>query len=559
MPSAGSKQRPFQRLTGLETEYIIRYQSEHDGAWRASNAALCDAVTDYVSRRGAVARNIVQELGWFGVNGGAFRFEHIPILDLLVPTAGMLEGATPECRGPRQLLQYQRAQDVLLSQAMANSAGTGGEASLVKVSYDSRQTAVGTHENYEATLAGGVGLFFWKIFLVLFLLVALPISIFVVFLLLFVAVARAAVLLAGGLLGLRERAARAWEIATMWTISIALFPVLLIPNLFLKLVAFRKYRRLMTAFLISRPVFSGAGGISSDGVFRLSLRARALGAVTSVASEVARPLFYFGHFLKSPMAALSGDVWTFGRLFGPRQRMQITCGESNMAQTSEFLKIGTTLLVLDAVEAGFLDDAPRVWFPLRAFRKICNDASLQATVRLNRGRKWTAIQIQRYYHEACARYLASLDEPHAEAEEVLRIWGEVLDALETDPTQLVGRVDWVTKRYLMTADGKDLPLDARRKIDLRYHELSKEGYYLQLESAGAAPTLIEPEDVVKAMQWPPEGTPAELRGRLIRENSRGRGSVLASWSVVRIPKAMGWKTVRLDQPDPENSEVESSP
>ena len=44
---------------------------------------------------------------------------------------GLIEGATPECRGPLQVVRYQRAQDQLLSQC-ARLAEVDGELSLVK-------------------------------------------------------------------------------------------------------------------------------------------------------------------------------------------------------------------------------------------------------------------------------------------------------------------------------------------------------------------------------------------------------------------------------------------
>src|SRR5262249_46087594 len=118
---------------------------------------------------------IVQDYGWFLANGGAVRFERIPLLGLL-PASGLVEGATPECRGPRQLLLYQRAQDVLLSRAAAASGGSDGVVSLLKNNRDARGSCYGSHENYEATVAAGVTLFLWRLGLVLLLpAVAVPV------------------------------------------------------------------------------------------------------------------------------------------------------------------------------------------------------------------------------------------------------------------------------------------------------------------------------------------------------------------------------------------------
>jgi Pup amidohydrolase len=102
-----------------------------------------------------------------------------------------------------------------------------------------------------------------------------------------------------------------------------------------------------------------------------------------------------------------------------------------------------------------------------------------------------------------------------------------------DPSRLVGKLDWVTKRFLLDQAGPGASPAARAKIDLRYHELSRDGYYLQLEAAGLAPTLVEPEQVLAAIAQPPPGTPATQRGRLIRQY--GDGAVRASWSAVITP------------------------
>src|SRR5262249_20514145 len=111
--------------------------------------------------------------------------------------------------------------------------------------------------------------------------------------------------------------------------------------------------------------------------------------------------------------------------------------------------------------------------------------------------------------------------------------------------RLVGKVDWVTKRSLLDALGRDAPLAEKRKLDLRYHELSRDGYYLQLEAAGAAPTLIDPEEVLQAMEAPPEGTPATVRGELIRRFATTADAMHASWHSVSIKEGPRTRVVKL--------------
>src|SRR5262249_37849849 len=160
------------------------------------------------------------------------------------------------------------------------------------------------------------------------------------------------------------------------------------------------------------------------------------------------------------------------------------------------------------------------------------------------GRRGTAVQIQRFYLDACRRLLERPGRADPEAVAILRRWQETLDALERDPTRLVGRLDWVTKRHLLDAAGAGAPVEVRRKIDLRYHELSREGYYYRLEAAGVAPTVVEPEEVFGVEGGPPAGTPAGAPGRVGREHA-GSQPLRAGWNAVVINPGPRQRVVRL--------------
>jgi proteasome accessory factor A len=310
-------------------------------------------------------------------------------------------------------------------------------------------------------------------------------------------------------------------------------PVQVVAQVLFGPTAFVRVRRQLLPFLMSRCVIAGAGMVHSDGRFTLSPRASTLRSLCGLSAAAWRSVFYFCHVVKASIEALAGDPGALARLFRHQQRLQISVGDSNMAQFAEYLKIGTTLLVLDAIDAGELEDAPRLWRPLAALRVLCADANLQARVRLRGGRYWSAVQIQRYYLEACRRFVNRCAPEHEEAQQVLRLWEQTLDDLAVDPSRLVGKLDWVTKRYLLELAGPDASPAARSKVDLRYHELSREGYYLQLEAAGLAPTLVEPEEVLDAIAQPPPGTPATRRGQLIRQHAES--GLRASWSSVILP------------------------
>jgi proteasome accessory factor A len=610
----------FQRLVGLETEYALRYHPQQPGTRRPANAALFERLLVKIRGRVAAVRSALLLREWFLANGGMVRLEAHHAY-LVRPESGLVEGATPECRGPRQLLRHQRAQDVLLSRAAA-ADDVNGQMTLLKHNCDSRGNFYGSHENYELVLARGVLLGLWRLGVALLTPVVLLLGIAII-LAFFLALAvgrlafaaaaawqglwrkdgekRSAALRMAGLTWLRilllplvlsvvagTEAPKTWPVlVAIWTpvvlvlagaIGLGLLLALAVgrpgsaagedrlaaleeaglrgllllrslpltlPWLLLQPLAFRRQRRQLLAFLISRPVLAGAGTVGPDGRFGLSPRAPAITAVNSVTSSYFRPVFYFGHIFKQMVFLLAGDVGAYRQLFRQRQRLQITVGDANMAQTAEYLKIGTTLLVLDAIEAGALTEAPRLRRPLRALRTFCADPDLRARVRLKNGQSCTALAIQRFYLDACRRFVDQVAAPHPEADEVLRVWEETLDALEHDPDRLIGKLDWVTKRYLLDDLGPQASVAAKRKLDLRYHELSRDGYYLRLEAAGAAPTVVEPEEVLQAIEVPPEGTPATLRGQLIREFAQSPEQVHASWHSVSIKDGPRTRVVKL--------------
>ncbi len=553
----------FDRLIGMETEYALRFHPASPDGDRTPNSVLFQGLLEHLKTKVPLAPSLTGEAfgphTWFLANGAAVRFERILYFGFL-PQVGLVEGMTPECRGPRQLLLCQRAQDVLLSQAAANAA-TSGAATLIKNNCDPFGNCYGNHENYEATVASGAMLLFWRLGIVVLTPVLFVLA-FVIDLLVLATIGLlyAATSLVCRAFRIRTRPLRVWEVGAPLLLDWILLPVRLIAGTFFELTAFRPQRERLLAFLVSRPIVTGSGALDGHGRFHLSARARMIQHECGVVRKRSRPIFLFNHMLNNVLRPLLGDRFSYATLFRARQRLQISVGDSNMTQVAEYLKIGTTLLVLDAIEAGDLENAPRLKRPVRALHAICADPNLRTAVPLTHGERWTALQIQRFYLDACRRYVnrttstapasaapASRAPAAAvpEARAILQVWQETLDALERDPTELVGKLDWVTKRYLLEQAGGDAPLDARRKIDVRYHELSRDGYYLQLEAAGLAPTIVEPEEVLLAAVTPPLETPAAERGNLIRAHAASGKPVRTSWSAAIVGSGQQSHIVRF--------------
>jgi proteasome accessory factor A len=533
----------FDRLAGLETEYVLRFRPRVQGKRRTTNAELFDGLLAHLGAKVPLVKAIASEKCWFLANGGGLRFEVIPFY-FLFPASGFVEGSTPECRGAKDLLLYQRAQDVLLSQHAAASGGDNGDVALVKSSHDGDGHLFGCHENYEATIGSGVELLVWRVGLALMLPV-------------FFALFLSADLITLWLVGIVSVFELAWcgltwrkpgkyyAACLAWLMAICRTPNQLVGSAFVRLTAFRRLRPRLLPFLITRTIISGPGMVCPDGRLVLSPRATRLYSVCGMTAAGWRSVFYFCHIFKSLNELILGDWRSIAHLFRRRQRLQITIGDSNMAQFAEYLKVGTTLLVLDAIEAGDLAEVPRLRRPLQALRSISADLELQATLPLADGNRATALEIQRFYLNACRHSLKRRDVSDPAAQDVITLWEDTLDALEASPAALVGKLDWVTKKHLLDRLGPNAPVEEMRKLDLRYHELSRDGYYLRLEAAGVAPTLVQPEDVLKATTTPPEGTPATTRGRVIREFATPGRLVRASWSSVIVSEKKSNRVFRL--------------
>jgi proteasome accessory factor A len=171
--------------------------------------------------------------------------------------------------------------------------------------------------------------------------------------------------------------------------------------------------------------------------------------------------------------------------------------------------------------------------PIDALARISADPTLRATVQLADGSARTALAVQREYLRRCSAFVNGLANVCVdEAHDILRRWEEVLTLLEANQNQLVGRIDWITKRYLLEQCAPaDAPADVRQKIDLRYHELSPDGYFDRLRQADLPAKLLTESEITAAQTQPPPGTPATRRGRYVTAFA-GDPHARANWHAV---------------------------
>jgi Pup amidohydrolase len=552
------------RLLGLETEYAIRFTpAPHSPAPRNDEVfeAVRSAIDTLVLTR--PGRSLSKQQ-FFSENGGEFSYEVLPY----APGGGLIEGATPECRGPSQALLYQKAQDHLLCLALPlardtlQSQGYEGSLGLIKNCRDAQGHIYGAQENYDVELAAGARLLFWRAVLralIPFILLsslltwALVVVVLVAMVMLFIALGLAGLVWPGFRRGRIHQLFLADSQAlesglgrVMYWLERALWEPVMGPFLLVAgAVAFRRIRRDITGFLVTRPIFTGAGSLELNGSFVLCEKAQAMRRqVRRTLAPDDRAIFELGNLCKDLVDPMTLRLRSFVRLFRRRQRMQLGLSDSNMAQVAEYLKVAVTCLVIDMSEAGFLDGLPEPGDPLAALRAINADPGLDTRVAITGGEPMRAIDIQRAYLERAREFVHRDSTPSLEAAEVVKRWREALDLLEAEPTALFGRVDWITKKQLVEqAGGGDH--EVQKKIDLKYHELGA-GYFSLLEKRDLAPRLVTEQEIERALREPPARSPAQIRSMIIRNLGRRDEKVRVSWSDVRIGGPLRGIVIRLD-------------
>ena len=291
-------------------------------------------------------------------------------------------------------------------------------------------------------------------------------------------------------------------------------------------VPFDDIVRRFTGHLVSRVVVTGAGRVGlgprdARPGFQLGQRPDYFEARVGLETTVNRPII---NTRDEPHA-------------DPRRyrRLHVITGDANLSETATFVKVGAAALVLAAIADGA--DLPQFADPVRAFREFSHDPTLAATAETTSGAPMSALEVQRRCHAAASAVDWQVID---DQEEVLGEWGLLLDDLAADPTRCADRLDWVAKLELLEGmrrrDGLDWAHPKLAAIDLQYADLDPaRGLFFALERSGRIARRSSDADVVRAMQQPPSGTRAWLRGRLL---SRFPESVVAA----------NWDSVTLELP-----------
>jgi proteasome accessory factor A len=282
-------------------------------------------------------------------------------------------------------------------------------------------------------------------------------------------------------------------------------------------------------FLVTRQMICGAGKVLQTprgAVYCVSQRAEHIWEGVSSATTRSRPII---NTRDEPHA----DAERY-------RRLHVIVGDSNMAEPTTLLKVGSTDLVLRMIEAGIVMRDLTLENPIRAIREVSHDMTGSRKVRLANGREASALDIQREYLTKAQEFADRRGIRTGTVAKVLDLWERTLDAIDTGNLDAVGReIDWVIKYQLIERyrAKHNLPMSSPRvaQIDLAYHDIHRRrGLYYLMERRGQIDRIGNDLKIFEAKSLPPQTTRARLRGEFIKKAQEQRRDFTVDWVHLKL-------------------------
>ena len=290
-------------------------------------------------------------------------------------------------------------------------------------------------------------------------------------------------------------------------------------------VPFDQIARMLLPFLVTRQIYAGAGKVGAENQtgptdYQISQRADFFECLIDLNTMVKRPII---NTRDEPHA----DPAKY-------RRLHVIVGDANMAELSTYLKLGTTAIVLEMLEASAEFPNLDLEDPIRAIKEVSRDLDMKGTLKLADGRVTSAIGIQRAYLKTAMDFYACHELTQI-TKDVLVRWEEALDKLERDPMLLVRELDWVAKRQMIRSymERRGCGWNDPRVLllDLQYHDVRPErGLYYTLERSNLVDRLLQDSEIVEAEHKAPANTRAYFRGNCLKKFPRE--VYAASWTSV---------------------------
>jgi proteasome accessory factor A len=291
---------------------------------------------------------------------------------------------------------------------------------------------------------------------------------------------------------------------------------------------FSRIADVLLPFLVTRQLICGAGKVLQTprgAVYCLSQRAEHIWEGVSSATTRSRPII---NTRDEPLA----DAERY-------RRLHVIVGDSNMAEATTLVKVGSANLVLEMIEEGVQFRDFSLDNPIRAIREISHDLTGRRLVRLAGGREASALDIQREYFSHAVEHVAKRS-PDPVAERVIELWGRTLDAVEQQDLSKIDReIDWAVKHRLVeryrAKHGMELSSPRIAQLDLAYHDIRRgRGIFDLLQRKDLVARVTDDGEIEAAKDTPPQTTRAKLRGDFIAAAQQAGRDFTVDWVHLKL-------------------------
>ncbi len=311
----------------------------------------------------------------------------------------------------------------------------------------------------------------------------------------------------------------------------------------------------LVSFLVTRQILDGCGTWynARTGEFAFSPRAFFIERDIGLSTTSNRPIIN-----TRSQPHVGGQRSEFPCL----HRLHLIVGDPCILDTTLFLKLGTTALVLSLLEGR--SNMPRIHManPVGTIRELslsydpkfrialASDSVSQASM--------TALEIQEVFCDAVCAFVKKAqfesEESEDEARLICSVWREGLHALaNNDLKWMVGRLDHATMKFFSeqeinrrrgTGDA-DSSQEIRESVDFDYHMLGENNLSARMRKRWPHKCIITDKEIEHAISNPPRDTRAYMRACIVSRAQKGAFRELFSvdWDNVNIQENTGAQSV----------------
>jgi len=270
----------------------------------------------------------------------------------------------------------------------------------------------------------------------------------------------------------------------------------------------------LVPFLVTRQLYAGAGKIGSENPnsigykgLQLAQRSDFIEKILSIETMTQRPII---NTRDEPHA-----------IRNKYRRLHLIMGDANMSSYATALKVGSTRLVLNLIASGGKLPDIELENPVEDVQKVSLEKNRNAKLKKTSGDSITALEIQEIYLEAIEQNFSNQNK---EWSWIIQEWGKTLNDFKHSPEKLSNRIDWAIKEklFLEFMESENFSWDdpMLQSLDLEYHNLDPDrGLYRGLEQENHVYSLLTEEEVNCAIEFPPAGTRAKIRGDAVNKES----------------------------------------